>query len=388
MDECHQQDADSPVDVPGNPPSYDTLLDPPILRRKYNIQPREDEGREILPPYSSAISIQNVFSKKMELEGAVQKARDRTWHKVLATLQGTALKFHKIKGHTLFLGKDDGEKLASSIPSKKGSFLKSYNLQYADVGIAADYIKRPFVIRVRAETDQFLLSCNNIETFVTWLQSLFAAIDLAPPLDDREIPRDISIPRRTRRRARARVATVRPDANLVREQEEIISSQFPHLGEATVDGADTSTTQGNIETFAEETESSCTSPPIAVSSPTQSESRPNLLSRARQAIYSTTHLNLTAAATPNPSITSDGKWRPEHQWTPFYDMMYAKRCMAILTQRSPRKSNLVIVKGEQWVVDWATGKLERYQPPDYGELEGKELTGGSAVRRNGIFTRA
>ncbi|EKD21075.1 PH domain-containing protein [Drepanopeziza brunnea f. sp. 'multigermtubi' MB_m1] len=388
MDECHQQDGDTPVDLPGEPPSYDSLLDPPILRRKYNIQPREDEGREILPAYSSAISIQNVFSKKMELEGVVQKARDRTWYKVLATLQGTALKFHKLKGHSLFLGKDDGEKLGSSISSKKGSFLKSYNLQYADVGIAADYIKKPFVIRVRAETDQFLLSCNKIETFVTWLQSLFAAIDLAPPLDDREIPRDISIPRRTRRRARARISTVRPDANLVREQEEIISSQFPRLGEASVDNADTSTTQEDIETFAEETESSCTPPSIAVSSPTQSESRPNLFSRARQAIYSTTHLNLTAAATPNPSITSDGKWRPEHQWTPFYDMLYAKRCMAILTLRSPRKSNLVIVKGKQWIVDLATGKLERYQPPDYGELEGKELTGGSAVRRNRIFTRA
>ena len=50
-------------------------------------------------------------------------------------------------------------------------------------------------------------------------------------------------------------------------------------------------------------------------------------------------------------------------------MMYAKRCMAILTHRSPRKSNLVIMKGKQWIVDWATGALTRCEPPDYGELD-------------------
>ena len=50
-----------------------------------------------------------------------------------------------------------------------------------------------------------------------------------------------------------------------------------------------------------------------------------------------------------------------------YDMMYAKRCMAVLTSRSPRKSNLVIMKGKQWIVDWATGAFTRCEPPDYGE---------------------
>lgn len=44
-------------------------------------------------------------------------------------------------------------------------------------------------------------------------------------------------------------------------------------------------------------------------------------------------------------------------------MLYAKRCMAILTSRSPRKSNLVIMKGKRWVVDWATGRLRKWIPP-------------------------
>jgi hypothetical protein len=50
-------------------------------------------------------------------------------------------------------------------------------------------------------------------------------------------------------------------------------------------------------------------------------------------------------------------------------MMYAKRCMAILTSRSPRKTNLVIMKGKQWIIDWATGALTRCEPPGYGEVE-------------------
>ncbi|KAL2074152.1 hypothetical protein VTL71DRAFT_7930 [Oculimacula yallundae] len=402
MDEFFEQDEIGHSD---DPPAYDTLLDLPSLRRKFNIQPREDEGREVLPPYSSAISIQNVFLMKMELEGAVHQATDRNWYRVVVTLQGTALKFHKFKGSALFAGKDDGGKPSDSMASKKGPFLKSYNLQHADVGIAADYLKKRFVIRVRAEADQFLLSCNKIETFVLWLQSLFAAIDLAPPLDDREIPRDLSIPRRIRRRARAGFANVQLNANLVREQQEIISSQFPQLAGADpiedAGDAAVSTLLEDNETVAEETESSSSTPSVTTPSPSQSMaslalptsipmtvsvatsgSRPTILSRARHVIQSTTHLNITSTA-PNPSITPDGKWRPQHQWTHFYDMLYAKRCMAILTQRSPRKSNLVIMMGKQWVVDWATGKLERCQPPDYGELEGRDMMGELRVGQSG-----
>lgn len=128
-------DADADANA-SEPPSYDALLDAPALLRKhkYNIQPREDEGREVLPPYSTAISLENVFLKKMELEDAVHKASDRNWHKVLVTLQGTALQFHKYKSSALF-------KPDSPAMSKKGRFLQSYNLQYADVGIAADYVK-------------------------------------------------------------------------------------------------------------------------------------------------------------------------------------------------------------------------------------------------------
>jgi hypothetical protein len=161
------------------PPDYDALLDSPSLRRRFNIQPREDEGREVLPPYSSAISLRAVFQRKMELEGAVHKAQNRNWTRVYVELQGTALTFHKCKIPGI-LGSKGRTTPDFPAGTTKGELLQSYNLQHADVGIAADYVKygdplfsictllmtyrKRFVIRVRAEADQFLLSCHKIET--------------------------------------------------------------------------------------------------------------------------------------------------------------------------------------------------------------------------------
>jgi len=121
---------------PDEPPSYDEFLST-SLRRKFNIQPREDEGQEALPPYSCAICLENVFLRKTELQGAIHRAQDRNWYREVVTLQGTALTFHKYKGGNVF--KDT----KSDIPvgNKRGSLLRSYNLQHAEVGVAADYLK-------------------------------------------------------------------------------------------------------------------------------------------------------------------------------------------------------------------------------------------------------
>jgi hypothetical protein len=238
------------------------------------------------------------------------------------------------------------------------------------------------VIRVRAETDQFLLSCFKIETFVHWLQSLFAAIDIAPPLDTRPLPRDYSIPRVRRRRVTcsASFTDIERNATLVREQYEIMRSQYPGLVDATIQE---DTESPSTETIAEqprrpESSRSYTAP--AQTRPSSSNTLPPMATPtsrlSRLHTQSTTalsqprpNLSNTAISETHPSISPEtGKWRPEHQWSATYDMMYAKRCMAILTCRSPRKSNIVIMKGKQWIVDWATGELTRCEPPDYGEI--------------------
>ncbi|PQE03030.1 PH domain-containing protein [Rutstroemia sp. NJR-2017a BVV2] len=343
-----------------SPPSYDASIRSHKLQSRFNIQPREDEGREALPGYSTAISLQSVFLRKMELQGAVHRAGDRNWYRVIATLQGTALSFHKIKTSSVF-GRSDGRKGTPDYPSgtKRGSLISSYNLQHADVGIAADYVKKRYVIRVRAEADQFLLSCIEIETFVHWLQSLFTAIDLALPLDERQIPRDQSIPRSRRRRR----ANVEISAGLVREQEEIIRRHYPQLAtSASSEEPNSRQTRPSTASTSRARNNTCS---------TQAAIQEALRDlglvdppRRRRALRRRT----SNTGRLNSSISSEtGKWQPEHQWCSSYDMLYARKCMALLTSRSPRKSNYMILKGKQWKVDWETGTLTTCEPPDYGD---------------------
>ncbi|TAQ84890.1 hypothetical protein B7494_g6778 [Chlorociboria aeruginascens] len=356
------QDQDAVMEKSDLPPSYDALAHPAHLRRRFTIQPREDEGRESLPPYSSSISLESVFSRKMELEGAVYRSHDRNWYRVFVTLQGTALTFHKCKGQGVFAKAEAGRKSSLDFPAgtKKGQFLRSYNLQHADVGVAADYMKKKYVIRVRAEADQFLISCLKIETFVLWIQSLFAAIDLALPLDDREIPRDLSIPQPQRRRQGS--SHIDRNEDMIRQQQEIMRTQYPTLANTMTEGIPE-------ETIPPVPQDTCPRPSTAPSTPPDLEML-GIPSTNRRPRRNTITPNRPVSTLPqsNPSISPEtGKWRPQHQWTPMFDMMYAKRCMAILTSRSPRKTNFVIMKGKQWMIDWRTGALTRCEPPEYGE---------------------
>lgn len=249
-----------------------------------------------------------------------------------------------------------------------------------------DLCRKRYVIRVRAEADQFLLSCQKIETFVLWLQSLFAAIDLAPPLDDRQIPRDLSIPRpRRRRAARTTASNMERNAALVAEQHEIMRTQFPRLAETILEDESPGSDDEEADIPSEDTAPVRPAPVNNASSYSTSSSggspRPvpgttALISRNRAA------RNLGHSNSPHPSIEPEtGKWQPHHQWTPLYDMQYAKRCMAVLTSRSPRKTNFVIMKGKQWIVDWATGALTRWEPPEYGEVDEHHEDGQRPVSR-------
>lgn len=123
------------------PPSYDAFLLPDAVleRRKYNIQPRPDEGREQLPAYSCTINLEAVFQKKNELEGAIHRAVDRNWNKVYVTLQGTLLSFYRCKGGSPFNLPSASPDMPAGV--KKGMLIKSYNLQHGDVGVASDYHK-------------------------------------------------------------------------------------------------------------------------------------------------------------------------------------------------------------------------------------------------------
>ena len=233
--------------------------------------------------------------------------------------------------------------------------------------------RKKYVIRVRAEIDQFLLSCTRIETFITWLHSLFTAIDLALPLDERPIPQDHSVPRSRRRRHRCqdrRSETERHEA-LVRQQVDIMRTHYPNLA-----GTDSSTEESDAEgdTTVEDNVYA-----FFGVSPTGHESR-----RTAHRSPTSTHLpHPRAPSTPHRShrrqpvvsaLTADGKWRPEHGWCSHHDMLYAKRCMSVLTSKAPHKSKLLVLNGKQYHIDWSTGDLTSLEPPAYnGKDQGCKL---------------
>lgn len=207
--------------------------------------------------------------------------------------------------------------------------------------------RRRYVIRVRAETDQFLISCVELQTFVKWLEALFAAIDVAIPIDERDFPRDQSIPRIQRLRwLQGQLSP--PSANHTSQDWESF-------------GAPPSSPLEPINFFDAQADELAAGRPDVMQdvSPFADMDLPGLVSPR----FSTT-------STRNDDVEQGtGKWRPRHLWSTTHDMVYAKLCYAVLLFKSPRKSNYVIFKGQRWRIDWKTGQMSRVQPPSYGQPE-------------------
>lgn len=203
---------------------------------------------------------------------------------------------------------------------------------------------------MRAEGDQFLLSCIELENFVKWLEALFAAIDVAAPIDEREFPRDQSIPRIQRLRW---IRGERPDGSE--------NSHRPsEVGEASSVAAQP--IASHIPTNPE-LPAGTSAPLSAVAVPTTPTHHPPM-----RVEHVATRLSTTSY--PNDAMNLEtGKWTPRHAWTSAHDMLYAKLCYSVLLFKSPRKSNYIVAQGKQWFVDWATGRMFRVLPPGYGEVE-------------------
>ncbi|KAH8817213.1 hypothetical protein F5884DRAFT_665741 [Xylogone sp. PMI_703] len=352
----------SPIDELNSPPLYGTPITKP--RHRPPVLPREDEGHEILPSYSASISLDAVLSKKMELVSCIHRAQDRDWTREYVSLHGTALSFYKCRSSVVGGVFSKLEKSSDiSAGAKKGALIKTYNLQYAEAGIAADYTKRRYVIRVRAEADQFLLACSELETFVEWLQALFAAIDLAPPLEERSIPRDQSVPR-----ARRDDEDDLSDLDVDDEEEDRNSLIRERATSPALSRAGSTASRERTRGNASPTPRAYAPVPVT-SSQRSRRTPPRDISRIQMpnSYFERTQPQSVHVRRTNISPSS-GKWHPivRHSSTK-YDMMYARRCFDILMENSPRKSNLLVIRETQWIVDWNTGQLTRWGPPEYSE---------------------
>jgi hypothetical protein len=75
------------------PPPYPSF--PPHHMRRPSVTPREEEGKENLPPYSNDIHLTAIMPRKMEFTAPGVQAKDRKWRRVLCVLHGTVFKVYR-----------------------------------------------------------------------------------------------------------------------------------------------------------------------------------------------------------------------------------------------------------------------------------------------------
>lgn len=68
---------------------------PPTYKELYPAIPREEEGKEKLPPYSCGIHIEALMPRKMEFSAPGVLSKDRGWKKQYIVLHGTSLFVYK-----------------------------------------------------------------------------------------------------------------------------------------------------------------------------------------------------------------------------------------------------------------------------------------------------
>ncbi|KAH9441861.1 hypothetical protein Pst134EA_032125 [Puccinia striiformis f. sp. tritici] len=210
-------------------PSYEASLQSSGATR-HTVIPREEEGREKLPPYNCAIHLEGWMPRKMEFKSPGVQAKDRAWRRQYVIVHGTMIRVYRSDPHAHSVAASDDPysshfvhgKSTSPLASKCGMSSNSnstvapplhfhqgqydsapvtslkeaalvkatqfpthhnclhrvYSLQNAESGLAADYVKKKYIVRVRAE----------------------AATNVSLDLDIRPLPKFITLPRRRRRR--------------------------------------------------------------------------------------------------------------------------------------------------------------------------------------------
>lgn len=368
----------APAPAPASPPAYSppapalAALDeiptklPPA---RFKVTPREEEGHEPLPEYSTSVFKTALFDFKTEMDTPFTRSHDRSWLDAYVILNGTAFELYKPKRRA-FMGNTfiPGESADSTVGYEPGHVIAKYTLQGAEVGVAADYIKRHFVIRMRLEKVQILLSMRSLARMLEWVEAISAAIDIAPSLEDRSLPRYQTIPRRRRR----------TPEQMVREQEEIIRRHFPQL----LEGAERQNREEerqheddiDVDAFRAIQPASAPASVRNLDARIPEQPRHSSASLSAPSSHEMTRCHSAAASVSSTSSTeSDAKWSPPPTLTAHGNLMFARRCLAILPADAPRRSEYIVSEGKRWKLDWEAKCLMEIQegellpPPEYSE---------------------
>jgi hypothetical protein len=354
---------------------------------------------------------------RQELSSPFHVSSTREWSDVFAVLQGTQLSLYRVKSPGL---------LSKTRQPTAGKFIQSYSLQHAEVGVASDFRKtalipkspfahlvptsarrklyesdphlfepvREHAIRLRLETEQFLLCAPTQESMLEWTESLCAAIDISTPLEDRSEPRYRSLPRRTRRQRILdgaqlsdnieNLSSLEAGRRIIAQQEQIIRQLYPHLAGPTTrepgSGFGTTTTITSSTTTTTTTSSSSTTnntnnnhhptldldlddfDPEDVRFPTSSRSARDSGTR-----FSDSDEDIRPTSSNNPTTESDRKNADRIRPSDAQTLRYRRRCAPVLLASSPRVSDVVFSAGMRLRIDVKKHALVEYtlHPPRY-----------------------
>ena len=433
------------------PPAYNTA-EAPRLHKKRSRLLRKDGRAEKPPEYSCSHLIEGELDLKTELSTPFKLAKEHSWSPVYVVLRGPLLSIHRRAPHII------------TSEAQAGKMLKSYTLQNAEAGLADDCLRveleplnararmvlprnrweaysrdrsmfqkiKYYILRLRVEEEQILLSTYSKTRAMAWLEALCSAMDIAPDIDDRTDPHYFT---ETRNRARRVAGHLTRNRRLVREQERIFREHYPQFAEdrpeppslplvagsgpdtnisprALVDGDGGGDDGDDDEQNDEENENE---DDVENEEATAQQQYPdwlnssNLLPRAsridalgrrstdteaRQHTARNADRQLTSLLPPSilylrqtvhnlASADLDPetqKWRPQHPWTYRHDVLYRRKCLPVLVSNAPRASDIIVKDGKRLKIDWDKKVLIPLDAPlDLGAAEAEE-GGGSTTR--------
>ncbi|QLQ79629.1 hypothetical protein HG537_0C02760 [Torulaspora globosa] len=223
--------------LPASPPSYSSCT--PNKRIRFPVYDCiESWSPKALPPkYKPAVEAFTIVSMKSEWLSPYEPSPCKQWRNFVMQVNSTQLNFYHIdesltagikhysngdsklgsshSHHSHFLSlktrstyqfnKADQERITFNIDKNRDKYLsddkivKTYSLQCAKLGIPTDYTKKTFVLRMRCESEQFLLNFSHVDDMIMFTMYLQMGICVSLDLDVREYPNYRVVPRRRRR---------------------------------------------------------------------------------------------------------------------------------------------------------------------------------------------
>jgi hypothetical protein len=316
-------------------------------------------------------------------------ASDDRWHSIYAVLRGTQLELHRVKTDVF---------PADNHKARPGKLIRSFTLQHAEVGIALDtsqadvapkykfvrilpsktkekllqknpllFYLRQWMIRLRVEGEQYLLSFEDQDTMLNWIENLCAAIDIAPPLEDRSDARYRSLPRRTRRqrqleREASEIAEEGTDdadnigQRLITQQARLLQRMYPNLANDCSEEAEL-----NCSDLQRDAESGPELEHVASNDPDADDLDPADV--AENPATETCENESHEGSDPD----EDSKFTSRAPHSASTTARFRRRCAPVLHKTSPRSSDIIIVKGQRMKVDARRELLVPFEllPPRY-----------------------